>query len=290
MKVLIALAVAAAGLAMAAPAFAAGKTTIVTPEDWEHSRFTRIGILAWHDGKQGHVRMTVNRPTGGWASYQAKGTVKRDRIRAKFGRFGEVDLRFKERSVRWHDWITYERCTYAGSGGVGFLQGQVRYSGEGNLKPLKTRNFRRVALRARGKGRECVPVKPYIDPADPGAIRLTARNAQGGLQLDAFQPGFFHAQGYVLVRSRESVGKVAIRRVLYSWFFAKGMVGRKLIADSADALTLQEFAPFHGTADFVRTSPEGGTWLGNYRVGLPGRPGVGLAGPDWTAQVGFPNR
>lgn len=288
MKTLVAVVVACAGLAMAAPAVGSEKFTIITPDDYEWSKFTRISISGWKKGKQGHVRMTVNRPRG-WVSYQVRGTVKRDRIRAKFGRFGEIDLRYDE-GGRWDEWFTHEFCEYFGSRAYGRLRGKVRYNGEGNLKPMNTKKFQRFAFRTGKTPRECTPLRPQVDPWDPGAIRVRASSDQRDVRLDAYQNGYFRGYGYLFADSRETRGKVGIRRVQAAGFNTRGDVDRKLLASDPDALSLLQTDPFRGSADFVRTSPDGGTWLGNLRVGLPGRPGVKLAGPDWTAQVSFPNR
>ena len=59
------------------------------------------------------------------------------------------------------------------------------------------------------------------------------------------------------------------------------------VASGFGSASFTGFSPFSGSAGFVRTGPESGSWEGDLAVWLIGRPELPMAGPGFTANVGW---
>lgn len=281
------------GLGIGSAEAASKKFSYDTPRYYDFGPNERIGVSAGRANGKAWVRMTVYRPNG-QVSYRVKGKMNRKRIKADFGSFGRVNLRFvKAGSFESIGDFELDGCWYYGRAIYGTLRGRLVYRGEGGLKKMDTRKYERFALQLEDNfPAEPCRDQPLRDALDPGALHLIGANSEGGgagsIGLELYQPGYFAGSSRLDVFVNESIGKVAVSRHAYAYHWMRGS-DRMLVADeTADTAVLTAKGAVRGSAGFVRTDVDGGNWTGNLRILLPGRNMTALAGPAWRVNVYYP--
>lgn len=262
----------------------------------------------------GHHRVILTAERGGQvASYMVRGKVSRHHVRADFGRFGRVRLRFhgrphpfpSSREGNRHAPAPLRRCRgRRPQREVGRFHGAIEFEGQrgfarlavGGVKGELRRSYRQVC--------RIIPRRPQQGVArgsatgGPGTftIALLSARARVGHTLTRFSainlepPAGIRLPGeslfsIVVASVKEKVGRV---RVLRSTFFAAGprqvRISRRGVRPAKARVTLD--LPFSGTAFFrgaTDTSPA--SWSGSLGVRLPGTGLLPLTGPRFRASL-----
>jgi len=222
--------------------------------------------------------------------YVTRGTVTPRRIAASFGKFGEVDVRFRPSGRVVHS-DARKRCRGADrfSSQLGVFVGGIRFSGEKNYVSFR-------AHRAKGRVRSplrlrCVSsflrsrARSWARPVSQHP-RFTStfleaghRHGVSSTELLTFRAG---KTTLFLAATEEGLGSMA--RIRYA--LSTGPSKRVLALD--DALTtasIEPPAPFHGKGTY-RAAPDGTTsWTGSLSVSLPGAPRLPLTGEEFKATL-----
>jgi hypothetical protein len=222
--------------------------------------------------------------------YVARGTVTPRRIAASFGKFGQVDVRFRP-SGRVVQSDARKRCrgTDHFTSRLGVFVGGLRFSGEKNYVSFHSHRAKgriRTPLRlhcssfffrssARSRARP-VPQHPSFTPT---FLEAGHRDGVSSTELLTFRAG---KTTLFLAATEEGLGSMA--RIRYA--LATGP-SKKVLALN-DALTMASIeppAPFHGKGTY-RAAPDGTTsWTGSLSVSLPGAPRLPLTGKEFKATL-----
>jgi hypothetical protein len=218
------------------------------------------------------------------AAYETPATITATSLAAKFGRLGELDLKFRPAPA-------------SGRGGTlgreGVFEGTIAFTGEGGYVHIDAERVRGsvealgAPSRSSGSGATPPPTRAALAASREEGVTLGASTRTG--------PGAGH---YLLVRG-ERDGNVV--RTLVSAGIAErreGMVavrgaqitaGRKAFAWdlAAGRATVDPPAPFAGSAVFRRRSHGRPLWSGSLRVPILGRSRpLRLAGRRFRARLG----
>lgn len=222
-------------------------------------------------------------------AYLARGTVTPRRIAAKFGKFGQVDVRFRPSGrVATSKRRRHCRGTDRFTSQLGVFVGSIRFSGEKHY----------VAVRAhRAKGRVRSPLRLNCGlPLFRSFARASARPVG---EQPSFTPTFLGAGWRHAVASTKLIAFRSRRATLFLAFSEKAMGRMAMIrygiaVDSAkvfdinDALTsatIAPSAPFHGRGLYA-AAPDGTTsWTGSLSVSFPGAPRTPLTGPEFEVEL-----
>lgn len=223
------------------------------------------------------------------SAYFARGIVTRRRLKASFGRFGEVDLRFRpsgriENSrpggrCRGADHFTRRFGVYAG--GIRF-KGEDRYvnvrahRAKGRIRsPLHLHCVRRHRFSAQRIRRRPVGSHPNFKVT---FFNASARHALAANELFAISSPkltLFLAVG------EESLGSVARMHLGVTVASAKAF----RLDDAATRATVDPPSPFHGKG-FYRAAIDGtATWTGPLSVSFPGAPRTPLTGEQFEVNL-----
>lgn len=224
-------------------------------------------------------------------AYVTRGTVTPHRIKASFGQFGAVDVRFRPsgRVVESHP---HRRCrgTNHFTSELGVFVGGVRFSGE--------RQY--VAVRShRVKGRIRTPLHLHCSSLPPGFaassrarrvpksrpfnlafLTATWRHAVSAVELITFRVGQTTLFAAI---NEEGLGSMA--RIRYALVTAPS---KKAFAlnDALTEATIAPPTPFHGEGHYS-AAPDGTTsWTGPLSVSFPGAPRLALTGEAFEATLG----
>jgi hypothetical protein len=250
---------------------------------------TRNGYQIFVDGQGDHVSVFVAKQKGPFTvtEYTAKGTVGADRLRASFGRFGRISVRFRHSSNRtWEK--RHRRCRGRSRFVVrdGVFVGRIDFTGEGGYVAVR-------AKRAKGSVEDVAAKckRPSSTRRELRSIRLPPPSGDEVPFLTASWREDVRAAQFIAAGNRfsifgasteESRGRVAIER----FALRLGSGGSHLMAN--DALTFAKVsppAPFSGTATY-RAGPDGvKSWTGSLRVDFPGANDYPLTGPSFKARV-----
>jgi hypothetical protein len=211
--------------------------------------------------------------------YLARGVARPERLRASFGKLGEISMRFRESKHR--PWFGKKRrCRGAGRFVVrrGIFVGSFRFRGEDGYLAIHIHRAKgaisTVAAKCRGRDRRR-SARSSSSLFEDTFSGLIATDRDGVDSTEFLALSFRGEIGYFAQRE-ENRGRLAIlRRAI--------VVGRGELPLN-EAVTAGKFspsAPFHGTARY-RAAPDGSTsWLGDLTVDFPGAPRFPLAGPTY---------
>jgi hypothetical protein len=222
--------------------------------------------------------------------YLARGVATPRRLRASFGRFGGVSMRFRAASdsnpaparrncERRHRFLVQR----------GLFVGQLRFRGEEGYLSAR-------AHRARGSVSTAAPQcrpgpgrggrgskRSTADTPSALGIRALAASWHEGVDSTAFVAVGLNEHSLFLARSWESRGRLAILRIALAKRGSPFRVSNALTSASASPP-----APFHGTG-LYRAAPDGTTtWTGDLSVDFPGAPRFPLTGPQFKAAIAVP--
>ncbi len=221
--------------------------------------------------------------------YLARGTVTPRRIKASFGRFGSVDVRFRpsRRVVRSH---RHRRCRGAGrfTSRFGVFVGGIRFSGEKHYITVR-------AHRAKGRVRSRLHLRCSLPPVPPSAQSSAhPLSRQPSFTPASLTAGWRHAVAATelfvlrlrratlfLAVSEESKGSVAELR--YALATARSRVFR--FNEALTTATIAPPRPFHGKGIYG-AAPDGTTsWSGPLSVSFPGLPRAPLTGSQFDVEL-----
>jgi hypothetical protein len=277
------------GIMLLAPPSEAARTVTASGEQARFS-LTADGYAVSVEGSGRQVVLSVEHGLEKAAVYQTRGTASPDRIKARFGHFGRVSVRFKP-TGRTSRRRPPKRCD--GRAAIirsGVFVGTIRFRGEDRYISID-------AHRAKGRS----STMPRWRCGDRRRIAsASARKKQSGFEaaeLEAVTPHegvFFAASGF---RAKDGPGLI---------FFVAGTVeqkgsvriarfalvisgkGRTFFYQQAPrSAKVQPPKPFHGSARFEREAGGGVSWTGDLSVSLPGAT-VELTGPRFKAKLARP--
>ena len=241
--------------------------------------------------KSGHGKSRVRGEA--FTAYVARGKATSTRIRASFGDFGKVDLRFRP-SGRIARSKPRRRCKGPDrfTTRFGVFAGGIEFTGEGSYVSVS-------AHRAKGNVRSPAhlhcssihiirPVKRSVDPErgvtifTPTILAALWRHAVSATNFVAFK---IDAKTLFLAIAEQSLGSVAEVR------YALAVAPSKRFAsdDALTSATVTPPSPFAGTGTYS-AGPDGTkTWTGPLSVSFPGAPRFPLTGPQFepVLEAGF---
>lgn len=228
-------------------------------------------------GSSGNLMITAYRKPG-FAWYTTRGKTSTKRLRARFGKFGKVNLRFKAKGkVRT---IKPPRgCTGRGDKvQPGVWRGVFRFKGEGRYTRVKKRRLRGKLVKY---GNYVCPLRARRGIPAGQLVYLYAERKRAGRQVsfgaekrdeDGARPDFY-------AYSEERVGKVGIGRNVV----LRGRPDDFTFTFLPFTGLVEPPAPFSGTAAY---SEAAGTWTGDLEVRFPGLRAA-LTGTGFDVEMGI---
>lgn len=250
----------------------------------------------------GAIVVIVGRRKGTVTAYLGRGVATSRRLAADFGRFGELDMRFRP-SPHLAPLPPRHHC----HGSVrhpkrrGVWVGSFRFSGEGDYVSVRVH---RAGGSIRREATVCahahVLVVRQSATASSGPFssfvrreELTAGWRHGTESADFFATTLLFNPIFV-ARSEQALGSVGIIRLAIATQHSGSAVAAAQHSGSLvvnDALTHAEAAPpppFHGVGVYT-ASPDGTkTWTGDLTVDFPGAPSFPLTGEAFEAEAQRP--
>lgn len=227
---------------------------------------------------------------GAIASYEARGRVTPRGIQASFGGLGRVAAEFRP-SGR----IKRERPPRGCRGGVrktypGLFVGTIRFRGEqgytrGSVKRARGSMEIGPAWRCKGQGNEAGgPPLPDLD-GEGTVLEATSTRGRLAFVAAAFRPPEERGLTLFSASSTERRAGMTIERAATVFGPERGFV----FDAGLGTATVAPPRPFSGSATLA-PAPGGTTaWAGTLKVDLPGRKGVPLATPSFTAGLSPPS-
>jgi len=216
-------------------------------------------------------------------AYLSRGVAKPEHLRAAFGRFGEVSMRFRRApSQRVTRKCLFGRLLVKQHG---VFVGNLRFRGEGSYVSVRLHRAKGGILRP---GRRCHVRHHDFDPtflealfAKPEAAMLSV--SREGVDSTAMLAIAAGKKSAFFAADEESRGKLAIVRLA-----EVHKPGRVRINEAITSGTLAPPPPFQGTGRY-RAFPDGShTWSGNLSVKFPGAPRFPLTGPSFETLLEVP--
>jgi hypothetical protein len=220
-------------------------------------------------------------------AYLARGVAAPERLRATFGKFGQVKMRFREaRNKAWRNRVRTCRGANRFVKRRGVFRGNLRFRGEGGYVSIRIHRAKGAIVtqapkcrRGRGGGGFQLPFGGSLSKPK-SALLAIARDGVGST-------GFFAVEDrrttLFFASSEESRGKLAIVRM--------AVLRKHSRIRTNEALTsarLSPTSPFHGTGRYV-AAPDGSTaWYGSLSVNFPGQPRFPLTGPEFKPFLEVP--
>lgn len=222
-------------------------------------------------------------------AYVARGIVTPSRIAATFGKFGQVDVRFRP-SGRVKKSRPHRHCQGADrfASRLGVFVGGIRFSGEKRyvaVRAHRAKGWVRSRLQARCNrprfrsppGRRARPVHGHPS-FTPTFLAATWRHAIAATELLAFRA---RRATLFLALSEESMGSMA--QIRYGIAVSQPKVFE--LNDALTAATIAPPAPFHGKGVYG-AAPDGSTsWTGPLSISFPGAPRTPLTGPQFEVEL-----
>lgn len=270
----------------------------------------KVGLLAPIEGAGSPIGVSVE-DRRGEVEYMARGLASAHRLKASFGRLGEVDLVFHPsgRVLRSPSSLV-GGCPAGASAQPGTFTGSFRLRGDGGFTVAGAHKVHGTvgAPTAPTDRREekaqlvgCVTREPLWKSSGATAVS----GGQGGspsLGAESIMPGRSvliaaaplqisgdpRAEGgeatiVVDVLVREELEGVTVSRVALGGGPQEQVLA--IAADDSEAV-LTPGPPFSGSATFAKGPERSVTWSGDLSVPLPGLGPVALAGPGFTARLG----
>lgn len=236
----------------------------------------------------------VRKKSSAMTAYVARGTVTSRLLRASFGKYGQVAMRFRPAPNRSRE--KPRRCRGAGRliERPGVFVGSFRLQGEGGYVSVRARRAKGQVSRfaPRCEKRRGTPRReqrairpPQRSPLGPDPIFLTA-SWREGVSSAAFGTIEWLGRTLFFASAERNEGSVAIVRIAFE-------AASERAFDLNDALTFARVSPpppFRGSGTY-RAAPDGTTtWSGALSVNFPGAPGFRLTGPPFkpTLEDPFP--
>lgn len=248
-----------------------------------------VGILVTRhrNARRAHGR----RPRRGNAvtAYVTRGTVTSKRIKASFGRFGRVSVRFRPARRKGKQAVRRCRGVRRLRNRSGVFVGRVRFTGEHRYVVVRAHRAK-GRIRERGR-RRCAsrsrpPTRMHARPV---------RNVPGLFsQVSILQAGWREAltsTEFLALRARErtlflaiteeSMGSMA--RVRYAFAVSSSRAFRQ--NDALTAATLKPPFPFSHAGHYVATADGTRAWGGLLSAAFPGARRLPLAGPQFHVEL-----
>lgn len=236
------------------------------------------------------VAVLVGRGTRAVTAYLARGTASSRRLKASFGTFGELDMRFHpaEPAPRKPRCARHRRFSRR----PGTWTGKFRFLGEGGYLSID-------AHRASGGIRRPRVPCPHLRADRPRGPRATSsRNPFSSFSLrQAFAAGWHRGLESADLFGFELGGRTQYVALTQQVFGRVGVIRVASVRDKGrtftvnDALTHAEASPshpFHGSGTFT-AFPDGTTaWTGDLTVNFPGAPAFPLTGDQFKVEVRRP--
>jgi hypothetical protein len=226
---------------------------------------------------------------GSSATYATRGIASSTRLKARFGNFGLVSMRFHSDSGPRRIPVASGNCR--GKGEIvdrGHWVGRIEFAGEqeyttaraSRAKGKVTKAFKETCRRVKGENDLAPGLKVTFLSATSKtpAIFVTAfkitSSPHHALDGSAFGASLIERPGrrLVVIRTINASAKVDA-------FISTGKEGQ------VESATIAPPAPFIGSATFQRTTGSKGTWSGSLVGNFLGRGEVALAGPEFSAEV-----
>lgn len=280
-------------LSLAGPAGAAAKATLpprshpIAELELKGSGGYSVTVI----GNRGTVGLLAIKGLAGIASYETRGRVTPRGIQARFGGLGRVAVQFRP-SGR----VRRKRPPRGCKGAVrkiypGVFLGTIRFRGEQGYTRVSTRRSRgsmetSAPWRCRGnQDPEGEAGGPSLPGADTTALEATSTRGRLAFAAVALRPPEERGVTVFSASSTERRRGMVIERAATTL----GPERSFLFDIGLGTATVSPPRPFSGTATLA-TEPDGMTsWTGSLKVDLPGRKGVALATPTFTASLSEPS-
>jgi len=269
--------------AKSAPVFQVEETWIQGSTDFSLRATDGYTVSIERRGRQ--VTLTAFRSGKSFVavSYTVPGSSSPDRIEARFGKLGNVSVKFRAKRAKRIG--PRKGCTGKPAlDRTGVFVGTIRFRGEGGYTTVAARRAQgRVVdtLRERcefphtrrGARASASPLDPPVLGASLGSRRGFGASV---VRRAGKRSAFYEAV------SRERRGRMRILRMV----FVQGREDSFTYAGDLSAATVKPPAPFDGEATFLRERRGKGSWLGPLEVSFPGRASVPVAGPRFVGKLG----
>lgn len=283
------LACAVAALLAFAPGASAKPGYIVIPGSHsvelslEGSHGFRIGVGKF--GRLFYIQAADERSVATYLNRSPK--QKGDGIEARFPGIGRISVRFEPQGRPRRDPPFFSRC----KGGRtvkqrGYFEGTIRFRGERGYTAVK-------ATRAPGEvattEKEICKRSVFDDGPDVEADRneLWAYSRSKGRAV-GFSASMWGSPESPLTTFGASVVESRRGMEIFRHTFASGKESQLTVGDSRPhplSATVTPPAPFHGSAEFQRTTEGARSWTGSLSVHFPGLDLVALTGPSFDARL-----
>ncbi|HEU4706270.1 MAG TPA: hypothetical protein VFS64_03680 [Solirubrobacterales bacterium] len=243
----------------------------------------------------GTIGVIVGRtgPAGGRAvtAYLARGTATSRRLKASFGAYGDLDMRFHPSAEAPRRGRSCHRRKRFGER-PGTWTGSFRFVGEGGYISID-------AQRAAGEIRRPRPACSHLPAGGHRRRRATASGDPfSSFSLrESFGAGWHHGlesaqviglerdeQTLYFALAQQALGRIGVLRLAV----ASGMGDTFTVNDALTHAEASPPPPFHGTGIYTAAPDGTRSWLGDLTVNFPGAPRFPLAGEQFEAEVERP--
>jgi len=215
--------------------------------------------------------------------YVARGVQTRERLKATFGRFGHISMRFREsphrpwfgkpRNCRGRDRFVVRRGVFVGS---------LRFRGEGGyLKVDLHRAKAKIAdLAAKCRHHRHRPRGARPSSLSEDTVSGLFASDRNGVNATTFAAFSLRDELFFLGQHEESRGRISVVRSAI-------VIGHGGLAlnEEVTAGNFSPGTPFHGVGRY-RAAPDGSTtWSGNLSANFPGAPRFPLTGPNYETTL-----
>jgi hypothetical protein len=287
--VLAVLAFAGPAGAAQAPRHAAGPSPFHSGFSLETRGGLRIDVASAGESVAVGVSAGNDKQSASETGYVARGKVRLGSLRASFGRFGSLSMRF--RPSAHPTWVKpHRRCHGAGRFRTrkGVWVGRFRFKGEGGYVSVDihraTGQVTDVAPRCwHGSGAR--PLARAVPPPGPGRfsreIAILEADRSEGVAEVTFIAARGETEALFAAQTKAVVGRVAIFR------FARAKASAELfsINDAFTSARVAPPAPFGGTGEYLAAPDGTKAWTGTLFADFPGAPKFPLAGSSFEATV-----
>jgi hypothetical protein len=234
------------------------------------------------------VTLTAAARNGGFASYRVPGRVSGNRIVARFGSQGRIDVAFRQtEGYRLHK--PPKRCE--GKTRItrfGAYVGTIAFHGEHGFTEIDAKRAGGVSrfeprwkCKKRHRHRMSKPKHESVEEGEQTMLQAGADgprviffNASVGFGLRPAETLFFSA-------AAETRGRMSISRAAYG----EGAPGTFAFDEGLTSATVRPPKPFSGSATFAHGPHNSSRWTGNLSVTLPGLPHLSLSGKRFDVSL-----
>lgn len=287
--VLAVLACAGPAVAAQAPGHAAGPSPFHSGFSLETHGGLRVNVVSIGESVAVGVSAGNTKQIASETVYVARGEVRPGSLRAGFGRFGSLSMRFRPSAHA--TWVKpHRRCHGAGRFRTrkGVWAGRFRFKGEGGYVSVDIHRARGqvadVAPRCR-HGSGARPLARAVPPPGPGRFDREIAILEADRSEGVAEVSFIAARGgteaLFAAQTKAVEGRVAIFR------FARAKAAAKLfsINDAFTTARVAPPAPFGGTGEYVAAPDGTKAWTGTLFADFPGAPKFPLAGSHFEATI-----